>query len=152
MTELSIYHLQAKANEESAKIAQEEFPEWAIIMYFYAALHFINDYAYERDELDKLQGHSSRRQYVKDIARDIRQRDLIARYDDLFGESLLARYLEKEENNGEFTELECTAREHYSKYTEKDWKTISGKLEIIKMRLEQARAYYKGREKRGKKT
>ncbi|OBQ23059.1 hypothetical protein [Anabaena sp. AL93] len=43
MTEPSIYLLQSEANEESAKIAQKDFPEWAIIMYFYAALHLIND-------------------------------------------------------------------------------------------------------------
>ncbi|MFM7368667.1 MAG: hypothetical protein ACKO2Z_12925, partial [Sphaerospermopsis kisseleviana] len=132
MTEPSIYLLQAKANEESAKIAQKDFPEWAIIMYFYAALHLINDYAYERNQLDELEGHSSRRNYVKTIARDTGFKDLIARYDELFGESLLARYLEKEEYNGEFTELGCTAREHYSKYTVKDFEKIDDKLQIIK--------------------
>ncbi|ALB40268.1 MAG: hypothetical protein HEQ13_20045 [Dolichospermum sp. DEX189] len=54
MTEPSIYLLQSQANEESAKIAQKYFPEWAIIMYFYAALHLINDYALELNQIDLL--------------------------------------------------------------------------------------------------
>ena len=45
MTDRSIYFQQAQANEESAKMAQKDSPEWAIIMYFYAALHYVNDYA-----------------------------------------------------------------------------------------------------------
>jgi hypothetical protein len=153
MTEPSIYLLQAKINEESAKIAQKEFPEWAIIMYFYAALHFIKDYAYERNDLDKLEkignqsAHLSTINYVNNIAKDIKCYDLIAEYKYLFKESLLARYLE---NGSDY--LECTAREDYSKYTEKDWETIRGKLERIKMRLEQARNAYKAKEKRRKKT
>ncbi len=43
----SIYEQHARLNEEIAKIAHTEAPEWAIIMYFYAALHWVNDYAYK---------------------------------------------------------------------------------------------------------
>ena len=58
----------------------------------------------------------------------------------------LSRYLEND-----YDDLECSAREEYSQYTEKDWKTISGKLETIKKRLEQAQNKYKSKEKLGKK-
>jgi hypothetical protein len=105
MTEPSIYLLQSQANEESAKIAQKDFPEWAIIMYFYAALHC---------------------------------KDLQANYDFLFNESLLARYLV---NRNDI--LECSAREYYSQYTDKDFLKIRDKLEQIKIRLEQAQKRHK---------
>ncbi len=143
MTEPSIYLLQAKANEESAKIAQKDFPEWAIIMYFYAALHLINDYALEVDQTDKLKVNKNSRQesqhtrtldYVKDISNYINCQDLQANYNFLFYESLLARYLENKNDI-----LECSAREYYSQYADGDFLKIHNKLEQIKIRLEQAR-------------
>lgn len=146
MTEPSIYLLQAQANEESAKIAQKDFPEWAIIMYFYAALHLINDYALEVNQIDilkvdedsKISQHSLRRKYVKDISDYINCKDLQANYNFLFNESLLARYLVNKNDI-----LECSAREYYSQYTDKDFLKIRDKLEQIKIRLEQARKKYK---------
>ncbi|MDK2408643.1 hypothetical protein QHH11_02040 [Aphanizomenon sp. PH219] len=146
MTEPSIYLLQAQANEESAKIAQKDFPEWAIIMYFYAALHLINDYALELNQIDllkvdedsKISQHSLRREYVKTISNYINCKDLQANYDFLFNESLLARYLV---NRNDI--LECSAREYYSQYTDKDFLKIRDKLEQIKIRLEQAQKKHK---------
>ena len=151
MTEPSIYLLQAKANEESAKMSQKEFPEWAIIMYFYAALHLINDYALEVNQIDilkvdedsKTSQHYLRRGYVKSISNYINCQDLQASYNFLFNESLLARYLVNKNDI-----LECSAREYYGQYKDKDFLQISDKLEKIKIRLEQARKKYKADESR----
>lgn len=134
----NIYQLQAEINEKNAELAQKDFPEWAIIMYFYAALHWINDYAYQKNELDKfnkVEGYSQhglRRNYVKEIAQRKNCRELYSSYNFLFNESLLARYLE---NDCEC--LDCTAKEYYGSYSDKDFKKYSDSLAVIKKRLNQ---------------
>ncbi len=131
----SIYELQARVNEETAKLAHKDFPEWAIIMYFYAALHWINDYAYRNNQLsvlDKSDGisqHTSRKKYVKEIAYKKGCQDIYENYKFLFDESMLARYLE---NNDE--ELDSTSRDFFSNV---DIKKYSDALFIIKKRLKQ---------------
>jgi len=157
MTDLSIYLQQAKANEESAKIAQKDSPEWAIIMYFYAALHYVNDYALNVDQLDSLQekiellgegekiesAHSVMRKYVKEIDYTINaKKELINNYNYLFDESMLARYLVNYEKC-----LDCSPREHYGKYTDREFKKISDKLEKIKIKLQEALRKYESSKK-----
>jgi hypothetical protein len=115
MPEDSVYRRQARSNEETAKAARSGFPDWAVIMCFYAALHWINDYALRHGEIDSFDvsdssPHSARRKYVKKLARAKRWEDLQDAYEILFRASMTARYLQ------DLEELNCSAREHYKKY------------------------------------
>ncbi|NET57197.1 MAG: hypothetical protein F6K47_13845 [Symploca sp. SIO2E6] len=133
MPKESVYRRQARANEGTAKAARLGFPDWAVIMCFYAALHWINDYAlrqgkkiYDSDVSDSSQ-HSARRKYVKKLARDNKWGDLQDAYQTLYQASMTARYLEDLEGK------DITAIEHYAKYgVDFAFKC----LEIIKNRLE----------------
>ena len=82
-------------------------------MCFYAALHWVNDYAFRQGELEAFSSdddspHSLRRKYVKRIARRERWRDLEESYELLYRASMTARYLAGLENLGR------TARKHYA--------------------------------------
>ena len=78
--------------------------------------------------------HSVMRKYVKEIDDSINaQRELISNYNFLFNESMLARYLVN--YNGC---LDCSPREHYGKYTDRDFQKISNKLARIKIKLQEA--------------
>ncbi|MTJ10553.1 hypothetical protein [Anabaena sp. UHCC 0204] len=136
MSKQSIYEQQAKLNEEIAKKAQTDSPEWAIIMYFYAALHWVNDYANKRGEIYKLQPtdsnkspHRLRLIYVKKISPSKGKEDeLYKNYRFLFEESKVARYLE----DGEFNCINMTAKEYYKQCNIKEY---IDSLEIIKKML-----------------
>jgi hypothetical protein len=51
----SVYRRQAESNEQTAIAAKKGFPDWAVIMCFYAALHWVNDYAFHQGEIEELE-------------------------------------------------------------------------------------------------
>jgi hypothetical protein len=117
MESQSVYQRQAEKNEQTADAARSGFPDWAVIMCFYAALHWVNDYAFRNNEMRELEpgfhddrpsNHEARKRYVKKIARNKRYIDLEKAYKNLFDESMKARYLKGLEDE------ECTATDHYS--------------------------------------
>ena len=136
MSKQSIYEQQAKLNEENARKAHTESPEWAIIMYFYAALHWVNNYAHKRGEMSQLQDtnkttspHTLRKRYVKKVSKHKGNEDkLYENYKFLFDESMVARYLE----DGEFECINMTSREYYKECNIKDY---IDSLETIKKML-----------------
>jgi hypothetical protein len=112
----SVYRQQAEKNEITAKAAKNGFPDCAVIMCFYAALHWVNDYAFRNNEMidlnptfysNEISNHEARKKYVKKIARQRRYMKLETAYKNLFDESMKARYLKELEDEN------CTAREHY---------------------------------------
>ncbi|MEP0755724.1 hypothetical protein NDA03_26435 [Trichocoleus sp. Lan] len=116
----SVYRRQAEKNENTAKAAQSGFFDWAVIMCFYAALHWVNDYAFRNNEMGKLEPsfyvdengkkpseHGARLRYVKRVARRTGYMELETAYKNLFAESMKARYLQGLE------EEDCTAVDHY---------------------------------------
>jgi hypothetical protein len=94
-------------------------------MYFYAALHWVNNYALKRGEISQLQDmskttspHKLRRYYVKRVSRYKGNEDeLYVNYKFLFSESMIARYLEDEE----FNCINSNAREYYRECNIKDY-------------------------------
>ncbi|MBD2775420.1 hypothetical protein [Iningainema tapete] len=94
------YYLeQAKSNEQAARSVEKSYPDWAVTMCFYAALHLVEHYAcVEGSNIEQeYPGHSphdSRRQYVYDLADKLRNSHLRKVYKDLEKESRKARYLE----------------------------------------------------------
>jgi hypothetical protein len=134
----SVYCRQAESNEQTAIAAKKGFPDWAVIMCFYAALHWVNDYAFHQGEIEELEGtgdkdtsqnlHKLRRLYVKKIARINNWRDLEEAYELLFRASMTARYLRGLES------LNRTAREHYSN-NESFVQNCFDDLAIVKSRL-----------------
>ncbi len=133
MPNLSVYQQQAEFNEQTAKAAQSGFPDWAVIMCFYAALHWVNDYAFRQGDIKNFENdgdsdspHKRRRMYVKKIAKQNNWKDLEEAYELLYRVSMTARYLEGLEKQN------CTAREHYAK---NDIQFCFEYLEKIKKRL-----------------
>jgi len=113
MPNQSVYQRQAECNEKTALAAQSGFPDWAVIMCFYAALHWVNHYALCNGDMKELDEgddspHHIRRKYVKKISRENKWRDLEECYELLFRASMTARYLRGLED------LDRTAREHYA--------------------------------------
>ena len=134
----SVYRRQAESNEQTALAAKKGFPDWAVIMCFYAALHWVNEYAFQQAEIEELEEvgdndssqklHKLRRLYVKKISRINKWRDLEDAYVFLFGVSMTARYLRGLES------LNRTAREHYSN-NESVVQNCFDCLEVVKNRL-----------------
>lgn len=131
MPDPSVYRRQAELNEKTALAAQTGFPDWAVIMCFYAALHWVNDYAFRQGDIgefddDDTSPHKLRRHYVQKISRKNKWRDLEEAYELLFRASMTARYLRGLEG------LNRTAREHYTK---NGVQFCFDYLEVVKSRL-----------------
>lgn len=114
MPDPNVYQRQAECNEKTAKAAQSGFPDWAVIMCFYAALHWVNHYAFCNGDINEFDNgddspHQLRRKYVQKIARKNKWPDLEKYYELLFQASMTARYLRGLED------LNRTAVAHYSK-------------------------------------
>lgn len=93
------YLEQAKSNEQAARSVQKSYPDWAVTMCFYAALHWVEYYACVKGsdiekEYDGRSPHESRRKYIDDLARKLGNRNLRNVYENLEKESRKARYLE----------------------------------------------------------
>ncbi|MTJ10682.1 hypothetical protein [Anabaena sp. UHCC 0204] len=54
MPEASIYREQALLNENTAQAAKQGFCDWAVIMCFYSALHWVNYHAYTNGNSQEL--------------------------------------------------------------------------------------------------
>jgi hypothetical protein len=134
----SVYRRQAESNEQTAIAAKKGFPDWAVIMCFYAALHWVNECAFQQGEIEELEEagdsdssqtlHKIRRSYVKKIARKNKWRDFEDAYELLFRASMTARYLRGLES------LNRTAREHYSN-NDTVVQACFDALEVVKSRL-----------------
>jgi hypothetical protein len=84
MSECSIYQQQAEWNEATAQAAKKGFPDWAVIMCFYAALHWVNYHACLSGKIEELKvnesvsgrtltQHDLKKRYVQKIAREDKQ-------------------------------------------------------------------------------
>lgn len=107
---------QAEHNERAARNTEHNYPDWAVTMYFYAALHWVERYAQLKgcniaeDYAPGRSKHSSRRLYISDVAKELGSSTLYKAYEDLEKESRKARYLES---------LEGNARTYYTKKRQK---------------------------------
>lgn len=104
---------QAESNEKAANSIKNTFPDWAVTMCFYAAIHWVERYAkinnvdltkYEISSPDtskdkKVSLHTRRFHYVKDIAYDSGNPDLRKAYETLEKASKTARSLEAIQTN-----------------------------------------------------
>ena len=128
MPSLITHIKQAEFFEESALYNQENYPPVAIIMCFYAALHYVEAYAvwhghdiYSRyadvnvdqdscsneTKLRRLTQHERYQSYVHDIAVENDSEDLFAAYKRLHRASSTARYLKH------IKEKDKTAYQHF---------------------------------------
>ncbi|WP_066426885.1 hypothetical protein [Anabaena sp. 4-3] len=111
------YLEQAKINEQAARSIQQSYPDWAVTMCFYAALHLIEHYACikgfdieQYKEQDQESRHTTRRKYVDDLAVQLRSRNLRIAYTYLEQESRKARYLK---------DITTNAKLYYTKHKDK---------------------------------
>lgn len=127
MPQVNTHLKQAEFNEKIAEIAaQSKHHDWAVTMYFYAALHYVEAYAahhgdniYELHKERKTQ-HDRRLAYIQDINyRETGGYESFAEYERLFEASKKARYLQ---------DIKTTARKHFFN----DLNQYSNGLSIIK--------------------
>jgi hypothetical protein len=102
------YFNQATFNHEAARSTKKHYPDWAITMCFYTALHMVEYYAHLKGidfgDYEGKSPHDRRRKYVYDLASELNNRSLIKAYNDLEKESKKSRYLEN---------LNETSRDYY---------------------------------------
>jgi len=95
-----VHQFQAEHNERSANFVRSDYPDWAVTMCFYAAIHWVERYAKkQRVDLDAeyktvRNPHERRYAYVRDVAVNLRRQQLRTAYQDLRKYSQVARYLE----------------------------------------------------------
>lgn len=109
MLDASEYKNQAESNEAVAHYVKKKYPDWAVTMCFYAALHWTNYHAAScgTDIDGNAQYHTPherRADYVRNVAYELRNRDLRKAYDALFEASMKSRYMR---------DLEESAISHY---------------------------------------
>lgn len=117
------HHLeQAKNNEQAARSIRDSYPDWAVTMCFYAALHLVEYYACvngidiaSQYPLSK-SVHDSRRNYVIDFSYELRNKNLRKVYEDLEEESKVARYMKNIYIN---TEKYYNTKKYYTERKEK---------------------------------
>jgi hypothetical protein len=90
---------QAKSNEKAARSLEKTYPDWAVTICFYAALHWLEYYACVtgcdiEQEYPGNSPHESRRDYVIELASKLRNKNLRNAYIKLEEESRKARYLQ----------------------------------------------------------
>ncbi|BAZ81403.1 hypothetical protein PN497_10975 [Sphaerospermopsis kisseleviana CS-549] len=120
-----IYLEQAKSNEKAARSIEADYPDWAVTMCFYAALHWVEYYAcvsgfdihaeYKADDKESL--HTSRRKYVDDISQELGNPNLRKAYAYLEQESRKARYLQNLSTNAKvyYTKNRFTVTDSFQK-------------------------------------
>ncbi|MEH2411436.1 hypothetical protein [Nostoc sp.] len=91
--------MQAQSNEDAAHFTESAYPDWAVTMCFYAALHWVDYYASQKgddipSQFPEKSPHDSRRGYVRQLAKKLNNRSLEKLYNDLESASQKARYLE----------------------------------------------------------
>ncbi|WP_201321926.1 hypothetical protein [Pseudanabaena sp. lw0831] len=91
------YQEQAKSNHKSAQSSRKTFPDWAVTMCFYTALHWVEYYACLKSVDISVYGgkspHDCRRLYVRELAKELNSRTLRKAYEELEKESKKSRYL-----------------------------------------------------------
>lgn len=123
---------QAEYNEEAAVSIRDTYPDWAVTMCFYAALHWVAGYAKDQgDDLEeKYPGctspHDRLFDYVRDLAKTKRDRELEKAYKNLRNESQIARYL--------YT-ITTNSRYYYSRLKKGEVDKSFENLRIVKQRL-----------------
>ena len=127
---------QAAYNCEAAQRVEQNIPDWAITMCFYAALHYVETYAI-RTNVDikndypkkscsrKPSLHEKRRDYIEDLAYHLRNRNLRKAYSNLEKESKNSRYI---------NELRFNSREYYQCHRQKVTMALQN-LQIIRQLL-----------------
>ncbi|MEI6442912.1 MAG: hypothetical protein WCO29_07245 [Nostocales cyanobacterium ELA583] len=93
------YLEQAKTNEQAARDLEKTYPDWAVTICFYAALHWVEYYACKKgcdinQEYPGPSPHSSRKDYIRELAFELGNRSLRNAYIELESESRKARYLQ----------------------------------------------------------
>ncbi|MEH2235834.1 hypothetical protein [Nostoc sp.] len=119
------YLEQAKSNEKAARSIESNYPDWAIIMCFYAALHWVEHYGcvkgcdihQEYQEEDNESRHTTRRRYVDDLTKRLGNSNLRVAYLYLERESRKARYLQGLPTNAKmyYSENKFAVRESFQK-------------------------------------
>ncbi|WP_353930224.1 hypothetical protein WJM97_18285 [Okeanomitos corallinicola TIOX110] len=116
------YLQQAKSNEQAAKSLENTFPDWAVTICFYAALHCVEYYACVRgsdieQEYPGKSPHERRRNYVIGLASQLKNRNLRKVYQDLEDESRKARYLQNLTTNAKvyYTQDKFKVRESFQR-------------------------------------
>jgi len=100
-----VHQSQAEHNEKAANFVRNTYPDWAVTMCFYAAIHWVERYArIQGVDLDAKyyttkNPHERRFAYVKDVAVNLREAELRIAYQDLQKYSQVARYLENIRTN-----------------------------------------------------
>ncbi len=93
------YLEQAINNEQAARSIKDSYPDWAVTMCFYAALHWVEHYACVKgiDIMTEYSSsnsvHDSRRNYVIDLSHELRNKNLRKVYENLEEESKVAKYM-----------------------------------------------------------
>ncbi|MEH2410510.1 hypothetical protein [Nostoc sp.] len=128
----SVHFKQAELNEEAAKIAaQSECYDWAVIMCFYAALHYVeahaifhnkdiySDYSYVYTQ------HNKRIAYVQDVSYE-KSGDVLgaAPFEKLYLASMKARYLEN---------IKCYSKKYFKLSFNKYFEELSTVKELVKI-------------------
>lgn len=75
------YFKQAQSNEQAARSFESAYPDWAVTICFYAALHWIEYYACQKGDDISIQfpsksPHDSRRGYVYNLAKELNNKSL----------------------------------------------------------------------------
>lgn len=88
---------QASYNSQAARKVKQSIPDWAVTMCYYAALHLIDTYAKQKgNNFRQYCGrslHEKREHYVKDLGKELRNRQLVKYFNNLKENSKKARYL-----------------------------------------------------------
>lgn len=123
---------QAEYNEQAADSIRQTYPDWAITMCFYSALHWVEWYAkvkgvnIERQYNNCPSPHDRLFDYVRDIATQQSCEDLRKAYKSLKDASQIARYL---------TSIRTTANVYYSRHRPREVDNSFNNLQIVKQRL-----------------
>jgi hypothetical protein len=93
------YLEQAKTNEQAARDLEKTYPDWAVTICFYAALHWVEYYACKtgcdiNQEYPWPSPHKSRQDYIDELAFELGNKSLRNAYTELESESRKARYLQ----------------------------------------------------------
>jgi hypothetical protein len=93
------YLEQSKSNEEAARSIENDYPDWAVTMCFYTALHLVEYYACKKgdnisSQFQNKSPHDSRRDYIRQLATKLNNKNVEKLYNSLEEVSRISRYLE----------------------------------------------------------
>lgn len=125
MPQAEAHRQQAEFNEAAANDVELKYPEWAVTMRFYAALHWVEWYAQNKgDELPLAPSpHDRRSAYIRNLAKQLKRDDLLIAYNELQRDSQIARYLET---------LKTNSRIHFDRHNRSRVSTSLSNLQLVK--------------------